>query len=118
MRTNKSKRTTSAGASAAQNDHSWTTIIGVDELTQMASKNDAANIKHLIATIRKNKDAALGSGVKDALVAMNHRRALFIMCSGMHTPDVQNLVKRLCGGELRGPGLYVLSLLVTLLAHL
>ena len=87
----------------------------------MASKNDAANIKHLIATIRKTKDAALGSGVKDALVAMNHRRALFIMCSGMHTTDVQDLIKSVCEGNLRGPGLYVLSLLLMtclLLVHL
>lgn len=97
------------GRSSANQNNLSSANLGVAELTQMASKNDAANIERLVATITKNKGAALGSGVKNALTAMSDRRALFIMCSGMHTTDVQDLIKRVCEGTIRGPGVYVVA---------
>ena len=72
----------------------------------VASFNDGpVDIKGLMKTIKNNPANALGSHLKGALVKMSHRRALFVMCSGMHTTAAQDILKKVCSGKLRGPGL-------------
>ena len=71
--------------------------------TVASSGNAVASV--IARGTKKNPANALGSHLKGALVKMSHRRALFVMCSGMHTTAAQDILKKVCSGKLRGPGL-------------
>ena len=65
----------------------------------------ASALHKVAALIQRDNAKALDGEVRDALEGSEMRRALFLKCSGMHTADVQDVIRRICEGSVQGSGL-------------
>ena len=69
--------------------------------------------RNIADRIVKDPTQALGNEARAALEGREVRRTLFLRCSGMHTAEVQEVIKLVCGGRVQGPGLaYVVPALL------